>query len=1442
MKNSKKLLILVLSLVMLIAACVMAASAESGEVATVVYPDGSEVTYAVGETIVAPSGDTYAGQGNTLYKNAGSGWAYSVDGAALADLTVTADMVGKTVVASGYDQVYFAVEVTGGETIYYTNAETANADFHAYVSKMNAAGSTTVLYSDITCGGISVTGKTESVYRLDLGGHKLTITSSTAFGAFDFQQNEFFLYSSKEGGVLDMSACQYAFHTNDGKYDGVRIDGDAYIGEYDKTRTDYGKNLTVYCKAIDNPTMHGSSLTLNGGTYVQAAGSTSEWFLQMGRTGSDLSHVQNVKNCTFVLTNAATSPLYLRCSSDRTYTNCTFISPSATGVALSGYKDMTKTHAFVNCNFFNVQPMMDSAKIIHNGSIFGGAIPAVPAGGVVAHGAMKTLEVLGESYSFDMVAATSTDSVMGINWGGVYTDYWAENTTPYINEAAFIYMEENADGSAMSYLAPTASDPSILGTVTADKLGKVVKAEVFFANISPVAFSWAIGEGAKGWVAVDGKTPLEIGQMFYDKFNECDAAYTIKLHADLELPAAMGWGPGYMNGNTPPAFEYNSLKSGDVTLDLNGFVFAVSADMAEGVNISNSNARSSYPIAADVIFGFEADAKKTFTLTSSLPGAKILNPTAFAFFGVGEGASANIVIDGANITYVGKGSVTHGFELVEASSSLTVNGGTYVVEGNNPAFSFNSKISIKDANIALLGDAPKSVFAAHNWKRNTSFTVENCVILAKNDAPLFGIIDSAYASAAPADAAKTYSLAFKDCSFAGVTLVSAITHLDSLTYEGFTKADTVENLLVAYGAQPEDTLLAKYNTALAYGEETLTATLLCYADAADVTTIVYGAGYENELYYVGSLFDLIGSENLADPQLKYEEGVCVVPEGYKGCLAGGVVTAEMAGNTYNAVDYINYVEKVLAFAVTVDGVVEDYAIIDSATAIEELLAALAIAPAGAEIVLFADVSVSEAIVIANSVTLDLGAKTLTVAAAFASTAPLTVKNGALVLTADVDALFGGVVAIEDVSVYNVAAEALLTNATATVTDAKVYNLTLGSAATLYGTVFHTDASASAFGAGVENVLYNNNVEVITAGGETVEISYTFVATDDLSKICEVSFVYKSVVRDFKKYFVGSIPASHAEAIPGYYYSYVGTEALTESCELACVFIIDSSTVMAQIVVTDALNFVFYLQKQDGISDVAFSGVAQALADAEIALIEGVEYYAFTVEFADLADALKTVSLAYNVNFGAGEQESIYVEISLLEYAESVFADAEVADAEKELVYAFLAYVESVLKYFGKDGAAEVKAFNKQYAEYATAFAAPAAREQITSDYVSGILYIVDEKVNMALHVDPEFKGEITVGTDLSRDANGNPVKGARFTYKDMVEIDGNTYFVLPDLAFSELCDEYTVEIRMYGEVVETFTYTLADYTVAMTEQNMGYTPSYVKALYTFATLAAAYAA
>ncbi len=126
MRNAKKLMLLVLSLVLLVGIFAFAALAEEPATeATVVYPDGSTETVAVGQTITPKEFTTeggaklFYGAGNTLFKATGDNWTFTVDGAALTDLTVTDAMVGKTIVAGGVDKVYSVIDIHFGEGDYY---------------------------------------------------------------------------------------------------------------------------------------------------------------------------------------------------------------------------------------------------------------------------------------------------------------------------------------------------------------------------------------------------------------------------------------------------------------------------------------------------------------------------------------------------------------------------------------------------------------------------------------------------------------------------------------------------------------------------------------------------------------------------------------------------------------------------------------------------------------------------------------------------------------------------------------------------------------------------------------------------------------------------------------------------------------------------------------------------------------------------------------------------------------------------------------------------------------------------------------------------------------------------------------------------------------------------------------------------------------------------
>ena len=121
---------------------------------------------------------------------------------------------------------------------------------------------------------------------------------------------------------------------------------------------------------------------------------------------------------------------------------------------------------------------------------------------------------------------------------------------------------------------------------------------------------------------------------------------------------------------------------------------------------------------------------------------------------------------------------------------------------------------------------------------------------------------------------------------------------------------------------------------------------------------------------------------------------------------------------------------------------------------------------------------------------------------------------------------------------------------------------------------------------------------------------------------------------------------------------------------------------------------------------------------------------------------------------------------------------------------------------------------------------------ISSDYIRGIRFILDENVDLVIRLEKGFTGEVKVSSCIGNETT--------FIYKDIVEIDGESFLILEDLSFAEIGGGIEISVIYDYEEVECFAYTVNEYADAMTVQNMGYTPAYVKAFYTFVTLAAAY--
>ncbi len=778
----------------------------------------------------------------------------------------------QTLVDGELTKVYFEVQAASGETVFYTNEKTAGTDLRAYLQGMSFAGSTTVLHSDITCEGIMVNGVATYAQRLDLNGHTLTLTTMAAgWGALDIRHNEFYLYSSREGGILDAGTLGCAFHTNDGTYGSTKNYGDAYIGEYDRTRTDYGKNLTVYCKAVVSYAMHGTNIEFNGGTYVQT-GSTYDWFLQMGRTGENSSHIQNVKNCTFVLTNPATVPLHLRSSASRTFTNCTFIAANTEGgVALNAYADIeagATSFTFKDCHFVNVKPYLGSAKVIYDGSAFGGTaayttedLDITDAAQYLAHGKdVKTVEAYGKTYTLDGTIITDPTAALKITHPSFGTDYWVVDATVSVplDEVAKIEDGKHYSGAYYDYSG------------IAEIVDRVVKAAgeatavISFTKSEDLAFTYT--EKASGvlygvrYETDCGGTAAGVGDKFHELFAAATAGYDIVMYKDMLLTKAVPFGPLVKTADAYNRDYYNSFAYGSIDWDLNGTTVTVSKDVTGLVNLAAANYDLNTPTIMNAynpaVFGFEnTGTSNGLTLHSSKAGAQFVNESSAAIFGVGEGKKSMLTINGENITFISEGLINASNE--SGGSHLTINGGTYIGNSIDGVLRLSYNSSLSNATFISTNAKAARVIYLDGYRAATD-TFTNCTFVAANvGAPIVGITHGS----------NNFTLNFDGCTFAGATLVVTGGRYNAVNYTNGGFASTVEDLAKIYASAPAGTVLAAKS--VAYNGVSYK---LCgyYAETESFVTVKIPLADITETWVVGG--EYIYSTSIENVNVVYQDG------------------------------------------------------------------------------------------------------------------------------------------------------------------------------------------------------------------------------------------------------------------------------------------------------------------------------------------------------------------------------------------------------------------------------------------------------------------------------------------------------------------------------------------------------------------------------------------
>ncbi|MBP3605259.1 MAG: hypothetical protein J6J66_01545 [Clostridia bacterium] len=379
-----------------------------------------------------------------LYYRPNPTWSYVLDGAPITD-PCAAENAGKTVSLNvgGETVAIFAIyDVSGAKTYYYGNVEDYNAELLALIAAAKTANTTLTLYEDITltaAGVQNVYAGSGVTFKIDLNGYKLTlVTPHDASYALKFSSGSSYIYSSREGGVLDAGASISLVMTDGG--------GNAYFGELDAASTAYGKNLTVICKRITSGRLWSNNAHILGGTYVQPEGEEVAFIL-----GIDAGPVPTVQNSTFVV-KSVKDALIRRVAG--TFTNCTFIAENATNLFIAYDSAENSAATFKNCYFYNVVPnVIEGATVTYTDCHFDKPSSIPQAGGYIAGTATDvSLTVLGETYKFcaKLLAAdlltpikASADTVVyfetasfeeafaqgkfvTVDWGfGLDMEYWA---------------------------------------------------------------------------------------------------------------------------------------------------------------------------------------------------------------------------------------------------------------------------------------------------------------------------------------------------------------------------------------------------------------------------------------------------------------------------------------------------------------------------------------------------------------------------------------------------------------------------------------------------------------------------------------------------------------------------------------------------------------------------------------------------------------------------------------------------------------------------------------------------------------------------------------------------------------------------------------------------------------------------------------------------------
>ena len=769
-----------------------------------------------------------------------------------------ADLNTRVVDAGERVRVYMTVEIDGVKE-YKTDAATYESELKALFAGVQT-GWKVVLYADATHPAVLAYGSHNVSRYLDLNGHTWTLTGKQSGYAIDLS-TRLYIYSSKPGAVLNALDADLLFRTNDYTdktvTPNVKSYGYLYLGEPNASSTAYGNNLTVNCKQIAN-FLWSSAVSIYGGIYRQTEGSTAANFMVVSRTSEASSHFDTIRNATFIVTNPNTRILHWAHSGTKVLSNCNFICEGDRSAYLFA-SDFTasgtiKAPVFENANFYNVIP---ARQFNYNKS--GSSVAVVPTynynnkpasfgfpekvpgddldptDGVMILAYAKNVvekEIAGKTYPMNAIMTSDLSKVLKLTWGAEI-DYWEIGTKP---------SREAEDASMIkgdTYYTNPVFDLSVVTQIDANGIVTAAgEAEVHtvFGNSQVIAFTYrdTVSDTLYFVFAEECPDRTSVGDKFYELFHAPETAYEIVLYQDMLLSQAVPFGK-LGTGSQP---QYASLANGNITLDLGGKTLTIAEDIA-GINMCNSD-HSGYTVYTRAVFGLESVNGGTFTLKSSLPNGKIVNPSNNSLICVGERDSNKVVIEGGNLTIDSVGSIIGSFEI--GGMSVTVTGGTYTYHGDRTAFVVGGNVKITDATIVLTNEKAISVFGLANYQHcSTAYTIDGVKAYAPDGTSLFVYNNHqnfAEIATQTKDSGKTNNLSFANCTLVGITFVTEKAGMDSITYSGDMVVDSAELLALAIPTAPEGKVATYYY--LQYND--VDYKVAAYLNSADAGLVNWGFG------------------------------------------------------------------------------------------------------------------------------------------------------------------------------------------------------------------------------------------------------------------------------------------------------------------------------------------------------------------------------------------------------------------------------------------------------------------------------------------------------------------------------------------------------------------------------------------------------------------------